>query len=370
MKKKVLFVLEAFDKGGIEKVTLDIINNLDKDKYDITVKVIWFGGHCQSLVKEHIKVEPFFKKYIKGIMRFFIYAPKEIVYKTYIKEKYDVEIAAGDGIPSRIVAGSANKNSKKISWIHMDVQERGSKLKEFNDIKKARKIYSSFDDIICVSKSCKKSFEEKFGLNNLKVVYNPINNVEIKRLANEELDYLQIIPKDIMNFIAVGRIEEQKGFDKLVRVHKRLIEENLMHRIILLGDGSKKVEIEDFIKKNKLENTFKILGFRSNPYKYIKNADIFILSSRDEAYPTVLIESVIIGTPIIATNCCGVEEILEEGSLGMIIGHKKNEIYEGMKSLIVQKEQYYEYQKKIKLGSEKFNFKKDLELFEKVFLDI
>lgn len=369
MKKKVLFVLEAFDKGGIEKVTLDIINNLDKDKYDITVKVIWFGGHCQSLVQSHIKVEPFFKKYIKGIMRFFIYAPKEMVYKAYIKEKYDVEIAAGDGIPSRIIAGSSNNDSKKISWIHMDVKERGSQLKEFNNIENAKKIYECFDDMICVSQSCKRSFEEKFGFSDLKVIYNPINNLEIKKLANEKLEELEIIRNEMINFIAVGRIEEQKGFDKLVRVHKRLIEESLEHKIILLGDGTKKIEIEDFIIKNKLNDTFQILGFKSNPYKYIKNADMFILSSRDEAYPTVLIESVIIGTPIISTNCCGVEEILENGNLGMIVGHTEEEIYNGMKNIILQKSLYLEQQVKVKLGSEKFNFLKELKLFEREFLE-
>ena len=368
MKKKVLFVLAAFDKGGIEKVTLDIINNLDKEKYDITVKVIWFGGYCQSLVKDHIKVEPFFKKYVKGIMRFFRYAPKELVYRTYIKEKYDIEIAAGDGYPSRIIAGSPNKNSKKISWIHMDVKEKGANLREFKNIEKAKALYSCFDDIICVSKSCKKSFEEKFGFENLKVVYNPTNNLEIKKLADEKLEDLEIIKDGMINFIASGRIEEEKGFDKLARVHKRLIGENLKHRIILLGDGSKKKEIEDFIAKNKLKNTFQILGFKSNPYKYIKNADIFILSSRTEAYPTVLIESLILGIPVMATNCGGVNEILEDGRLGMIVSHSEDEIYKGMKDIILQKDLYLEYREKVKLGLNKFNFDNDLKLFEEEFL--
>lgn len=75
-KKKILFLLEAFDKGGIEKVTLDIVNHLDPEKYDITVQTFWYGGHCQSLVNENIKVIPFFfKRYVKGIIRLIQYLP-------------------------------------------------------------------------------------------------------------------------------------------------------------------------------------------------------------------------------------------------------------------------------------------------------
>lgn len=73
-KIKVLFLLEAFDKGGIEQVTLDIVNNLDPNKYDITIQTFWYGGHCQSLVNKNIKVLPFFfKKYIPGVIRLIEY---------------------------------------------------------------------------------------------------------------------------------------------------------------------------------------------------------------------------------------------------------------------------------------------------------
>lgn len=367
MKKKVLFVLEAFDKGGIEKVTLDIVNNLDPQKYDITVKVIWFGGHCQSLVNKHIKVEPFFKKYRKGIMRLFIHLPKQILYSLYIKEKYDVEIAAGDGIPSRIISGSTNKKSKKVSWIHMDVLERGSQLKELNSKIRANKFYKPFDLIACVSNDCKKSFEKKYGFHEkTRLVYNPIPDKDIIALSK---DNTEIEIKDgLLNVITVGRLVEQKGYDRLLDVHKKLVLEGIKYNLYILGDGEKRTELENYINSNNLNDSVNILGFKDNPYKYIKRSDLFISTSRDEAYPTVLIETAILETPIIATNCSGVNEILDSGKYGMIVDNDIDGIYKGLKEMIINKELYCYYKNKVKERSKDFDFNNALHKFENIIL--
>ena len=367
MKKKVLFVLEAFDKGGIEKVTLDIVNNLDPQKYDITVKVIWFGGHCQSLVNKHIKVEPFFKKYRKGIMRLFIHLPKQILYSLYIKEKYDVEIAAGDGIPSRIISGSTNKKSKKVSWIHMDVLERGSQLRELSSKKRANKFYKPFDLIACVSNDCKNSFISKFGFENkVEVIYNPVPDSDIKKLSEEDVELK--FDKSVMNIISVGRIVEQKGYDRLLEAHKRLVDENINYHIYIIGDGDKQNELEDYISKNKLSNSVTLLGFKSNPYKYIKNCDLFIVSSRDEAFSIVLVESIVLNIPVISTKCSGPNELLNNGEFGLLVDNSMEGIYTGLKEMIINKELYWYYKNKVKERSKDFDFNNALHKFENIIL--
>lgn len=367
MRKKILFVLEAFDKGGIEKVTLDIVNNLDPQKYDITIKTIWFGGHCQSLVNKNIKVEPFFKKYRKGIMRLFIYLPKKILYRLYIREKYDIEIAAGDGIPSRIISGSTNKKSKKVSWIHMDVLKRGSQLKELNNKIKAHKFYDPFDSIVCVSNDCKNSFIKKFGFENkIKVIYNPVPDREIKKLSEEEIELK--LDKSIMNIMSVGRIVEQKGYDRLLEAHKRLISENIKHHIYIIGDGEKQDELQDYINKNKLNNSITLLGFKSNPYKYIKNCDLFIVSSRDEAFSIVLVESIVLNIPIISTKCSGPSELLNNSEFGLLVNNSTEGIYTGLKEMIMNKSLYFYYKNKIKERSKDFDFNNALHKFENIIL--
>lgn len=363
MKKKVLFVLEAFDKGGIEKVTLDIVNNLDPKRYDITVKTIWFGGHCQSQLKEHIKVEPFFKQYRKGIMRLFIHLPKKILYKLYIKEKYDVEIAAGDGIPSRIIAGSTNKESKKVSWIHMDVLKRGSQLNELKHKKSAWKFYNPFDVIVCVSNDCKISFEKKFGFSEkTKVVYNPIPNQEIIKLSNEELDIT--INRDMFNMITVGRLVEQKGYDRLLKAYKKLINDGIICKLYIIGDGEKRRELEQYIVNNKLKDDVILLGFKSNPYKYIKNADLLVISSRDEAFSIVLAESIILNTPVVSTKCSGPVELLNNGEYGLLVDNTTEDIYIGLKKILTDKDLYLSYKNKIQERCKFFDFSNSIKQFE------
>ena len=114
-KKKILFLLEAFDKGGIEQVTLDIVNHLDPEKYDITIQTFWYGGHCQSLVNSNVTVKPFFfKRYVRGIIRLIEYLPPKLLYSLFVHGEYDVEIAASDGGAAKVISGSTNKKAKKI----------------------------------------------------------------------------------------------------------------------------------------------------------------------------------------------------------------------------------------------------------------
>ena len=150
-KTKVLFLLEGFDKGGIEKVTLDIVNNLDPEKYDITVQTFWFGGHCQSQVKPHVKVIPFFfRRYVRGVIRLIDYLSPKMLYRLFVHGDYDVEIACSDGGAAKVISGSTNTHARKVCWVHMDVVQRGSKLKEFTNADTARPIYSKFDVILGV----------------------------------------------------------------------------------------------------------------------------------------------------------------------------------------------------------------------------
>ena len=121
-KKKLLFLLEAFDKGGIEKVTLDIVNHLDPNKYDITIQTFWYGGHCQAQVNENVRVLPFFfRRYVRGIIRLIALLSPGMLHRLFVHGNYDVEIAASDGGAAKVISGSPNPHSKKICWVHMDV---------------------------------------------------------------------------------------------------------------------------------------------------------------------------------------------------------------------------------------------------------
>ena len=363
-KKKVLFLLEAFDKGGIEKVTLDIVNHLDPEKYDITVQTFWYGGHCQSQVAPHVKVIPFFfRRYVRGIIRLIQYLSPKMLYRLFVRGKYDVEIACSDGGAAKVISGSTNPHSRKVCWVHMDVVERGSKLKEFRNAETARPIYSKFDRIVPVSEACRFQFEKKFGTEYpLYIVRNPMPVHEIQEKAEA---FTPILSNKSLNIVCVGRLVEQKGFDRLLEVLPQMKDSvSPDFHISIIGEGIHHERLEHAILDLDLKNEVSLLGYCENPYPYIKKADAFLLSSRDEAFPLVVGESLILGTPVLATDCSGVREWLHNGIYGMILENSAEGIFEGLKVAMENPELLKQYRSKIPEAQQEISFEKGLAEFE------
>lgn len=368
VKKKLLFLLEAFDKGGIEKVTLDIVNNLDPRKYDITVQTFWFGGYCQSLVHDNVKVIPFFfKHYVRGVIRLIKYLPPRILYLLFVHGDYDVEIAASDGGAAKVISGSTNKKAKKICWVHMDVTKRGSQLKEFRNAETAKPIYSKFDVIVPVSEACADSFREKFGSDySISVKHNPILVDEILRKSSEPFSFVNI--KGI-KITCIGRLVEQKGFDRLLIACRRLIDDGISDfSVHIAGDGPKRAELEQTIHKLGLQETVHLYGYCSNPYSMLRQADVFVLSSRDEAFPLVVGESLIVGTPVVATDCCGVREWLKDNKYGMIVKNSIDGIYDGLSAILQKPDILSQFRARILDAQKKLSFQKALDSFEELLV--
>jgi len=367
MKKKILFLLAAFDKGGIEKVTLDIVNNLDPEKYDITVYTIWYGGSCQSKVNDNIKVKPFFfKKYVKGIIRLVDILSPKMLYKMFIRGKYDIEIAAGDGGCAKIIAGSGNKNSRKIAWIHMDVLKRGSRMREFANRETARAIYEKFDKILCVSRASMNSFTAKFGeFKDIDVAYNPMPKTEIIEKSNEKVEDVAF-DKDTFNFITVGRLVEQKGFDRLIRVVNSLKKEisEKKFKVYVVGEGPERTNLEGMIKEYDLKEDIILLGFKENPYKYIKMADAYVMSSRDEAFPLCIGEALILHKVTVATDCNGIDEWFMGNKYGLMTENSEDALLEGMKKILLDKELYDNYSEAVKERERLIDFNTTLKELE------
>lgn len=332
MKKKVLFLLEAFDKGGIEKVTLDIVNHLDPEKYDVTVQTFWYGGHCQSQVVPHVKVIPFFfKRYVRGIIRLIEYLPPRLLYRLFVRGDYDVELAASDGGAAKVISGSTNRHSRKVCWVHMDVVERGSRLKEFQNAETARPIYEKFDVIAPVSAAALSQFRRKFGeYPDMRAVHNPLLDEEIR----EKAAAFAVERGETTEFVTVGRLAVEKGFDRLIEAVSRLKQEEKVLRVRIVGDGSLKASLQKQIRNCGVEDVVVLQGFAENPYPYMAAADWYICTSLDEAYPLTLGEAFSLGRPVMGTDCAGVREWLGESVYGILMENSADGIYRAMRDVL------------------------------------
>lgn len=340
MKKKLLFGITGLTLGGAERVLVDLANTLC-DTYDITIFTIYAKGELEKQISKKIKLKSLYsnsycelsklKKYIIMPLRILLF--KNRIYNNNIKDNYDVEIAFLEGPITRLFSVK-NNNTKKVAWIHNDISVvfgKGIKAK----VKKRldQKTYLKYDNLIFVSNENLEKFKETYPKIdvNKRVIYNYIERKNILQKAKEEQK--DKFKPDEINFVTVARLVPQKGIDRLIKVHTKLIKEGLKNHIYIIGEGEERKKLEQMIKENKINETFTLLGKKENPYPYIKNADYFCLFSRFEGYGMVLEEAKILNKPILITNTAA-REAVEGYSRATIVNNEEKDIYKVMKQKI------------------------------------
>ncbi|MGL5902332.1 MAG: glycosyltransferase [Cetobacterium sp.] len=368
--KKILFMIDSLEGGGAEKVLLDILKKLDKDKYLIDIFLLKKQGVYLEEALKYVKtIEGFSPKNIKFDNIFILKKLNSLFMKirgklflngyiNKIKNDYDVEIAFLEGKTTQWL-GNRRNNAKKIAWVHIDLEKR-----RILDSNIERKAYSRIDNVICVSKDSKRSVLKLYPEleSKTKVIYNPIPKLDIREKVNEEI----IINKKL-TLVTVGRLVEQKGYDILLKAHKKLIDEGLDYNLQILGEGGLRSEFEKYILENKLSDHTELLGFKRNPYPYIKAADLFVVSSRFEGFSLVLAEAIVLEKAVISTKCVGPLEILDNGKYGELVEHEDvDSLVNTMRKLILDKQKREEYQKLAKERSSFFDDKKIMREIEEL----
>ncbi len=353
--QKILFVMPNLPSGGAEKVLIDILKNIDKKKFDITLLLFAMGEVYDKDIPKEINI-----KCIKDIMKFIPgrvwlhiakYFPK-LFYKFIIKEKYDTEIAFMEGLATRFVAGSNNIKSKKVAWIHADLLKNHFTKNMFLKGKEEES-YSKFNDLVFVSNDAKTSFNNLFKENksNKHVIYNPIITDEIEAKSNEEN-----IKFDDFTIVSVGRLDYQKGYDRLISAHAELVN-TYPHKLVILGEGHERENLEKIIKDKNVKSSIELKGFIKNPYPYIKAADLFICSSRSEGYSLVVAESMVLERPILATDITGPREVLNKGKYGILCDNSEVGIKDKLKEVLDNKNLIHIYKQKSIQGKKSLDYK-------------
>ena len=342
--KKIVFGITSLGIGGAERVLVDIVNKL-QNEYDITIFTLYGKGAFEKELSKNIKLIRLYdntyeemSKLKKKIIPIKVLISGKSIYKKYIQGKFDVEVAFLEGPITRLF--KYGKSNKKIVWVHNDISKVfGDNFKAKLKLKVDKKIYSKYDKIVFVSKDNKNSFNRLYNdIPNLaekeEVIYNYIDKDRIIEKSKAKIGQ-EYIDKNLPSIITVARLVEQKAIDRLINVHKRLIDDGVMHNIYVIGDGPEKENLQNQIKELKVEDTFKLMGKRENPYPYIKQGDYFVLLSKFEGYGMVIDEAKILNKKIIITDTAA-KEAVKGYAQKLILQNTEDAIYEGLKQVILK----------------------------------
>lgn len=357
--KRILFILPSLGIGGLERVQVTLANALVKHGYDVTVMVLEnvtdLADELDEDVhfiykppKQHIGNRiPYIRHKLYDDGMWETRASAKQLYDYYIiEEKYDVEIAFFRGMPVKIISGSTNAKAVKLAWVHSDFSKADGFSNNFRSVFEAKKAYLSFDKVICVSKQAAKGFIQTLGdTGNVMTIYNILPVSEILQKAKEHPEFE--IHKSSFHVVLVGHlIDSTKGQTRLISSVSRLRTEGYDISLALIGRGPDEEVLLNEIKEKNAERYISVIDGKKNPYLYIKEADLLVCASYFEGYNLTVSEALILGVPVLSTDCTGPNEILDYGKYGMIVENSEEGLYNGLKLFAENPDLLKEYKEK------------------------
>lgn len=365
---KVLFLIHDLGQGGAEKVLVNLVNNMDTSKFEITVMTLFDVGVNRQFLSDKIKYQTIFPKVFPGnshIMKLF---SPEMLHNLFIKKHYDIEVAYLEGPCARIISGCTDVNTKLVSWIHIEQRSKDRAAVSFRNIKEATKCYNRFDQIVCVSESVKKDFTTLIQLSvPISVLYNTNESEKILKYSVEQVTDVVISEQEI-KLVGVGKLLKSKGFDRILRITKRLLEEKYPIHLFILGVGPEKSNLKKYVNEQRMEDSVDFLGYKTNPYKYVAKSDLFICASYAEGFSTAATESLIVGTPVCTVEVSGMKEMMgENNEFGVVTENEDESLYRGIKSLLDDKKLLQYYKLRAEERGKMFSTKNTVRAVEEMF---
>ena len=328
---KILFFIETLTGGGAEKVLRDLVNHMDQTRFEISVQTVW-PCDAPRYLAPGVRYRSMYPSVSKANrLRYRAEAETGLAYRLHIKDDYDIECAYLEMGPTKVLAASTNKRAKKVAWVHCDLAKAVSDPRAY--VKKTAPWYARYDEVVCVSRTAKASFDELFCRRfRSAVLYNVIDDAAIREKALLPLpDWGK---KNGLTVLSVGRFSPPKNFLRLLKAHKRLLNEGVPHDLWILGDGQERPMLEQYVTENGLRDSVRMPGFVDNPYPLMREADLLACSSNYEGYSTFMTEAVILGKPIVTTDVSGMRELLGDSEYGFIVENDDEAFYQGFKKMV------------------------------------
>lgn len=360
--KDIAIVSEIKSYGGTEIALFNMLNELVDLDYNVTLYLLYKMDDLLKYINPNVKIvyvkEMFYsgkefilhalhrKNIFKGISKIY-YLMKSRMCSFYYEYRYLSKALDINNIKYSVAFGyfspaslsdyyvlNCIKANKKALWIHSDMN-----LFEGIRNKSTLDLYNQVDRIFCVSQQAKNVFDEHFPEYKVKskVQYNLLNVDQIiKKSLKESVNF----DKNYTNILTVGRISSEKGQEDIIPLALKLKEDKIKFRWYLIGNGERYDYLKDLISKNNLNDQVILLGFKKNPYPYIKECDIYVQPSRYEGFCLTISEALIFNKPVLSNNFSGASEQIIQGKNGFICSIKDEIFYQYLKKMILDKNCY------------------------------
>jgi len=362
---RILFFINSLRSGGAERVLVNLVNNLNLKKYNITVLTLFDTGINRQFLRPEISYKFVFKNRIFGIKYLYKLFSPTILYQYFVKDDYDLAVSYLQGFTTRIISGGP-KLMPKVAWIHGTFSKKNNS-KMYRSSTEMINVYNKYNAIVGVSKYIIDSFHKEIGKKeNTYVIYN---THEVNKIINQSKESIDcVFDENKLNIITAGSFYPVKGYERLLKCILKLKIENYKFHLYLIGTGDLKESLEFFVKTNKLDDYVSFLGFQTNPYKYFSKADLFVCSSYTEGFSGTVSEATILGLPTLTTECSGMDEILgEKNEYGIIVNNSDEELYKGLKNILDNPAELKYYKEKVKERSVFFNTEATVKQAENLF---
>lgn len=367
-RKRILFIMPDLPSGGAEKVLIDILRNFDYTIYDVTLLLEYRQGVYLMDIPSQVRFKTIFDAsniWLERWHRLLRILHCDHLYHTLIHKqillfvlrglKFDTIVSFMEGEAVRLHSYIMDKAINNISWVHIDLKTKHWSQVFFKSDKQEKAIYEQMDKIVFVSDEARTKFLELFDMDKTKccVQYNLIDANKIQKLAKSKK-----VEKEKLTICMVGRLNPQKRYDRALRVVKRMKEDGLDFVLWILGEGGMEKELKHMSRELGIESHVQFKGFVKPSYAYMQAADIYWNTSETEGYPLVVCEALCLGIPVVATGICGTNEILDDGSYGLLTQEDDESIYQGIKGMLESSTLREFYATKALKGADTFDVKK------------